>query len=179
MMVKKNDQYGIKRLFKSTWFFPLMLLVPLILLTVFKISGTSEGIYQQYIYGNSRDANLLFGHPQPIRSDEWMYTTQLTIAQSQAGYPRINKNLGRGKDMSLIGDVPYKDWSSIFKPENLAFFAIPLANAFAFKWWLLLYLLIVSCYFFTLRLFNGRKLFAALFGLAIGFTPFIFWWYES
>lgn len=165
---------------RSVWLFPAILTVLLILLTILRVSGTSVGIYNSFFYGEQhKDPALVYGIPQPIRSDEWLVNTQMTIAQSEAGFPRINDNIGTGRDMSLIVDVPYKDWSVIFKPQNLMFFVLPLEYAFAFKWWLLLYLLLVGCYFFVLRIFPGQRLFASLAALCFGFSPFIFWWYQT
>jgi hypothetical protein len=170
----------IRKLIKSVWLFPLLLFVLLLLLTAFKVSGTSVGVYYSILYGsNQKDPNLLAGQPQPVRSDEYDVDTQMTIAQSVAGYPRINPNVQGGHDMSLIGDAPYKDWSAVFRPQNLIFFILPLAYAFAFKWWLLLFLLIISCYFVVLRFFSRRRLLAVLISCAVGFSPFIFWWYQT
>src|ERR1700739_4063629 len=99
--------WGIK---KSIWLFPLLLTLALGFLTVFKINGSSIGIYHEFFYGGSKDSNLILGTPRSIRSDEWVVNTQMTIAQKNAGYPRINKNIGNGQDMSVILDVPYKEW---------------------------------------------------------------------
>lgn len=169
----------LKRLWKSVWLFPSMLFVLLTLLTAFQISGTSAGIYYPVLYGDKKNPDLLFNKPLPVRSDEWLVTTQLTIAQHEAGYTRVNPNIDGGSDMSVVGDAPYKDWSAAFRPQNLIFFVLPLAYAFAFKWWLLLFLVIVSCYFFVLRFFPGKRLLAALIGGAVGCSPFLFWWYST
>lgn len=169
-----------RRLIKSVWLFPSLLFILLLLLTAFKISGSSIGIYYPVLYGtDQKNPNLLLNNPQSIRSDEWIFVTQMTIAQSAAGYPRVNHNIEYGRDMSVVGDAPYKDWSAIFKPQNFVFFVLPLAYAFAFKWWLLLFLVIVSCYFFILRFFQGRRLLAALLSSAVGLSPFLFWWYQT
>jgi hypothetical protein len=163
---------------KSVWFFPLVLAFVFLILSAARISGTSIGVYHKTLYGaGANDPDLLYGQPNPVRSDEWLVSTQLTISQSEQNFPRINENIGNGKDMSLVAGAPYKDWSTIFKPENLAFLIAPLEIAFAFKWWFLFYLLIVSCYFFTLRIVKDKRLFATLFSLAVGFSPFVFWWY--
>ncbi len=176
--------HGFKHLMgnclSNVWFFPSALAILLICLTVFRISGTSVGIYDHYFNGsNHKDSHLIYGIPEAIRSDEWLVNTQMIIAQSQAGYPHINHNLGTGRDMSLVVDVPYKEWSVVFKPQNLAFFVLPIEYAFAFKWWLLLYLLVLSCYFLALRILPGQRLLASLAGLSFGLSPFIFWWYQT
>jgi hypothetical protein len=177
--VYKKTSVLWSRLAKSVWLFPAILTAILLVLTICRISGSSIGIYHDFFYGNSKDSHLLYGTPQPIRSDEWLVNTQLAIAQARDNFPHINENITTGRDMSLNIDVPYKEWSTIFKPQNLAFLILPLEVAFAFKWWIILYLLILSVYFFTLRLFPDRRLLVVFIALGFSFSPFIFWWYQS
>jgi len=167
------------RFIHSVWLFPILLTLILFTLTAFKISGSSVGSYYSYFYGNQKNRDLLGGRPRGIRSDEWLVTTPLTIAQKNNNFQRINTNIGNGEDMSLILDVPYKEWSVVFKPQNLIFFVLPLDYAFAFKWWLLAYLLILSCYLFVISLDSSKKTFAILLSLTIYFSPFVQWWYQS
>ena len=163
----------------SIWFFPATLTVLLVIMTAFKISGSSIGVYYPYFYGNkTKDPSLLLNRPRTIRSDEWLTNTQLTIAQKNDGYKKVNQNVGNGENTSIILDVPNKDWSTFFKPQNLVFFVLPFEYAFALKWWLMGYLLILSCYFFMLFLMPRRRLLAALVGLGLFFSPFIQWWYQ-
>lgn len=162
---------------RSVWFFPFLLTILLLLLTVFKIHGSSIGVYNEYFYGDRDDSSLLLNKPRPIRSDEWLVATQMTIAQSNSSYDRINPNIGNGEDMSLLLDVPYKEWSVVFKPHNWVFFVLPFENAFAFRWWVIGYLLILSCYFFVLAMLPRRRMLAALLGISLFFGAFIQWWY--
>lgn len=176
--LKKSQK--IKRALRSVWFFPGILTLLLVLLSLFQLSGSSIGIYHDLFYGkDSKDSSLLYGKPQAIRSDEWLVNTQLTIAQARDGFPYINENITDGRDMSLNIDVPYKEWSVLFKPQNLAFLLLPLEFAFAFKWWIVLYLLILSVYFFTLKILPERRLLASLVALGFSLSPFILWWYQS
>lgn len=164
---------------RKVYIYPAILLVLLVSLTIFRISGSSIGIYHSYFYGEkASDKNLLYGKPQPIRSDEWLVATQLTIAQEKNGFNVINSNYVNDKNLSLIVDVPYLDWSSIFKPHNLSFFVMPIENAFAFKWWVMLFVLMVSVYAFSLRILKGRLWLAILFSLVFSLAPFILWWYQ-
>lgn len=168
----------MKHFVRSMWFFPAILTVVLLLLTAFGVNGSSIGAYQNTFYGSTaNDPNLLLGEPRDVRSDEWLVNSQLTVAQDSNNYERINGNIGNGQDMSLAIDVPYKEWSTVFKPHNLAFFVLPFENAFAFKWWFIGYLLILSCYFFILALMPQKRLWAALIALALFFNPFVQWWY--
>lgn len=167
----------LKKFSKSIWFFPAVLLIPLLLLTVFKISGSSIGIYNSFFYGSSKqDANLIVGQPRSIRSDEWLVASQQIAAQAASNFPRENVDIGNGQDMTTL-DVPYKEWSVLFKPHNLVFFVLPFDFAFAFRWWAFAYLLIVSAYLFIVTLLPSRRLFAALTSVAFLFSPFVQWWY--
>ncbi len=168
----------VKRV-KPVWIFPIIITVCLGAATVGKLSGSSFGPYYDTFLTGSATPRLIAGSTQPIRSDEWLVVTQFTIAQEKAGYPLINHNLGSGKNMSLVTDAPYKEWSVIFKPQNLAFFAMPFENAFAFKWWFLLAALLLAIYFLTLRFLPDKYLTASLISIIGGFAPFIFWWYQS
>lgn len=155
--------------------FPLVLLLLLITLTATRISGTSIGVYHSFLYGeNSKDPDLLSGTPQAIRSDEWLVNTQVTIAQEKNNYARIND----GTDMSLLVDAPYVDWSTIFKPQYFVFFIIPLEYAFAFKWWFMLFVLMISVYTFALKLLPNKVMVAILVSILLTFSPFVFWWYQ-
>jgi hypothetical protein len=102
----------------------------------------------------------------------------MVMAQSANNYKRINGNIGHGEDMSLILDVPYKEWSQAFKPHNWAFFVLPFDMAFAFKWWLLAYFLVMSCYFFVLALLPKHYLLASSLAVALLFSAFVQWWYQ-
>jgi hypothetical protein len=158
------------------WLFPGLVVGVVLLLTIFRISGSSVGVYSQL--DGSPDSNLLLNNPRGVRSDEWLVITQLTFAQAENDYQKINDNLADGQNMALL-DVPYKDWSTFFKPQNWAFFVLPLEYAFAFKWWFLLATVLIGCYLFVLQLFPGRYLRASLIASFVALSPMIFWWWTS
>lgn len=169
-----------QRFLKSVWLFPAILLLLVLLLTAFKISGSSVGMYHKFLYGaHTKDSSLLYGRPQPIRADEWMGATQQVVAQSKIGFPTHDLTLPGGQDVSMSAAIPTKAWPTIFKPHLWIYFVLPVEFAFAFQWWLMIYLLVISCYFFVLRIMPREKLFAALIGLAFGLSPFFLWWYEA
>ena len=152
----------------------------LLLLTAFKISGSSVGMYHEFLYGaQSRDPNLLYGQPRSIRADEWQGATPQVVGQSKIGFPTHDLTLPGGQDVSMSAAIPTKSWPTVFKPHLWVYFVLPVEFAFAFQWWLMIYLLIVSCYFFVLRVMPRERLFAVLIGLAFGLSPFLLWWYEA
>ncbi len=164
---------------RSIWFFPAVLTCGLLGLTALGITGSSIGVYNTYFNGQGvNDPAHIRGNPRSLRSDEWIVQTQMTIAQSNNNFERVNPNIGDSQDMSVIIDAPYKDWSEAFKPHNWAFFVLPFDNAFAFKWWFMAYLLALAAYFFVLALLPGKHLLAALLALGLFCSPFVQWWYQ-
>lgn len=167
----------IRKSVPNALIFPILIGLIVIVLSFLKISGTSMGVYD-YMFGAPTD-NLIAGEPRTVRSDEWIVNTPFIIAQYQDGYPILNKDVGHGQDMSIALDVPYLDWSMVFKPQNLPFFIAPLTIAFAFKWWLLAAALAAGVYYFVLFLYPRRYLMASVIAIFFVFNPFIQWWYQS
>lgn len=168
------------RVVRSVWFFPAILVILLLTATLCKLNGSSVGVFYQNLYGaTAKDPNLIANHPQAIRSDEWEVNTPFTMSQVRNHFKTTNPDIGKGEDVATVLDVPYKDWSTLFKPQNWLFFIAPLAYAFAFKWWLIGVLLMLGCYAFTLALLPGRRLLASLLSVGLFFSPFIQWWYQS
>lgn len=184
-MSAKQKKSRIQKIFTSLakhkrHLFPALVILFVVILTATKISGTSIGMYQSYLYGDgTKDSNLILGHPRAIRSDEWLVTSQLTIAQSTNEYTQTNQNFIENKNMSILSDVPYLDWSILFKSQNLGFFIMPIEHAFALRWWFLLALLVISAYYFALKLLSDRVLLAVMSSVIITFSPFVFWWYQT
>jgi hypothetical protein len=168
-----------KKYCKKPIIFPTLLLIVILLISAFGISGSSVGTYDFNAFPNDNaKKDTILNSPQPIRSDEWLVNTQFVISQYSTGFPRINKSIGEGQDMSVVLDVPYKDWSIFFKPLNLLFFFLPLNIAFALKWWLMGYLLVISSYLLFLRFMPNKIMLSILLSLSLFFTPMIQWWYQ-
>lgn len=162
----------------SIWAFPVILGTFFIILSGLKINGSSVGTYHATLYGaDVKDSSLLYGKPQPIRSDEWLRSTQSTISQSKNNFPIVNQDILYGSDVSL-STLPSRDWSRIFMPETWAYFFMPLEYAFAVSWWLILFLLAIAVYFLSLRLLPNNKYFAICLGLVTALSPYQIWWYK-
>jgi hypothetical protein len=164
----------------SIWLFPIVLFLIVLVFTTLKLHGSSVGVYHDYFEGDTQvDEDLIFGQPRPIRSDEWLAGTPLAISQYRNNFPVINPDFGTGHNVSLAMNLPYKEWSQIFKPQNIGFFVLPLEHAFALKWWLLSFFLIVASYFLVLEFFPGKRLLATLLSASLYLSPFTHWWYSD
>ncbi len=166
-----------RKFYRSVWFFPALVLLLFVCLVIGGINGSSMGIYNAIFNGKHHDSELISGHPRSIRSDEWNVTTQMIFGQAAENYPDTNRNIGNGQDMNIILDVPTHDWTQLFRPQNWAFFVLPIDQAFAYRWWFSSVALVLAVYFFTLHFLPKRRLFAALLAISVLFSGFTQWWY--
>ncbi len=158
-------------------FFPSFLLLVFIILTIFKISGSSIGIYSYFFYGDFHHDGTIVGNGQGIRSDEWMVRTPWILAQAQNNFEENNRLFGNGINFTTTS-VPVKNWITFFRPQYWAFFILPVEYAFSWMWWFRVFLLIASSYFGILLI--THKIQPSLFlSLAFFFSPFIQWWIST
>ena len=127
---------------------------------------------------NFYDANLLFGEPRGIRSDEWLVETPLIIAQAQNNFDYKN-DLFLVEQNFLTIDIPVKHWSLLFEPQNWAFFFLPLENAYAYRWWFLPFLMVIALYYLSLKITKNDILISIAFTLSLFLSPFFQWWYST
>ena len=167
------------RQFDKRLIFPAVLTLIFISLVVLKINGSSVGLLHEIFYPNKKDPALLANQPRPVRWDEWNVGTLKTIAQNNHGFSVFNSNVGNGEDQSVLYDLPVKDWSILFRPHNWGFLVLPLENAFAFKWWFLIYALTLTSYALCLKLLKNRVLTSVLISIFTALSPFFHWWYLS
>lgn len=156
--------------------FPAFVLLVMIVLVTFGISGTSSGVMRGYFETGPDPARLLFA-PQPIRSDEWAVQTVYIVSQVEEGLPVTNETMPGGVDMTMNFETPYAEWSAAFRPHNLGFFVLPLEQAFALRWWLPGAALVAAASMFLVSLWPRRPGAAALVATAFGASPFFMWWY--
>ena len=120
-------------LLRSTWGFPAIVIVVFFLLVAFKISGSSVGIYHQYLYGEKQqDPDLLYGNPYFVRADEWQSATHLIVAQKYNSFNKTNPHIGSGTNLALQTEVPYKDWTVVFRPHTWGYFMLGLERGAIF-----------------------------------------------
>lgn len=151
--------------------------VVLLALVATAINGTSSGQFYGFFFPG-HDPRLLIGGPRTVRSDEWYVTTPLVISQVQQGFPRLSDVFPGGVDVSIMWDVPYREWSTLFRPQNWGFFFLPLDNAFALRWWLPLVALATAAYALVVTLWR-RPVAALALSAAFAFSPFTQWWFGS
>ena len=166
------------RLPVSKLVFPVLLVLAWVVLTCIGLSGTSIGVVVAGQTGAPHDSDLVAGTPRPIRSDEWNVATPLIVAQSHHGFSRYTVSGLGPHDLTVVLDIPNRDWSTAFRPWDVPMLVLDVAHGFAARWWAMSLILILGAYLLLLEL-TSRTDIAVVFSLGLWLSPFFHWWYES
>lgn len=157
-----------------------VLLLLLALGTVFKLHGSSIGMWNRQFPDRAPDAGILMGTPKRIRIDEWAFITPAIVSQARSRPPFSVSNTRWGPARApLIMNLPVRHWSVFVRPQFWGFFVLDLERAFAFYWNMKAFLLLGGL-FLLLMLLTGNDFGVSLLGTAwVYFSGFTQWWYST
>jgi hypothetical protein len=122
---------------KPPFVFGSVLLFAFLVIISLGITGSSVKLGLKSTPFVQSDGINIWGEDKPIRSDEWVVSTPLNIAQynHQPRFPIVNKNLGEdGQNMLIASGAPVAHISSIAKPMTWGFFLFDLRRALSWYW---------------------------------------------
>ncbi len=157
-----------------------VLAVLLALGTVFRLHGSSIGMWNRQFPDRSPNAGVLLGTPKLVRVDEWAFTTPAFVSQARSRPPfaPVNARWGPAK-APLIMNMPVRHWSMLARPQYWGFLLLDLERAFAFYWNMKAFLLLGGL-FLLLMLLTGSDFGVSLFGTTwVFFSGFMQWWYST
>jgi hypothetical protein len=159
---------------RTVLIYPGILLMLFVLLVAAGVSGSSVAMLSDH----ARDPGLLLGSPQPVREDEWSIHTPDFIGEMMAG-GRSPRLVGVGEhDLTVIGNLPTRDWSAAFRPDSMAAIVLPPANALAWNWWFPVLISALAFYGLAGLCGLGPGLSVSL-SMLISFSPFVEWWHST
>jgi len=152
--------------------YPGILVALFVLLVAGGVSGSSVGI----LSNSAPDSGFLLGSAQLVRSDELGIHTPDFLGQMISGQGG-ERMLGVGEhDLSVLGDLPTKEWSIMFRPDDVASAVLPPENALAWHWWLPP--LVSAIAFYGLAVLCGLGLgLSTSVSMLITFSPLVEWWH--
>lgn len=173
--MKKNYKFII---------YPLLVILLVLLLSVFKINGSSVDMFREVIFREESntdeiDTNSLFGSPRAIRSDQYMVTIPMIVSQDINNEATINTDMGEGTNL-ITQNIPSRNVFALFRPTFLTFYFIDDTGfSYSFHWWAEIGLLLISTYLLLLHL-TKKNLWISIGGsLLFVMTPFTQWWNQT
>lgn len=154
-------------------------LIILIVGVSLRVSGSSIGMWGQYI-GQSENDNVLLGVSRAIRSDEYGALTPLAFSQAQSTlfYPYFN-DIPRGTltDMYIVYGQPVWDFTVLFRPQHWGYLLLGLDHGMSYYWVFRFLLLFMAIFELGNIVTNKNKKLSVFIALLVVFSPVTQWWF--
>ena len=161
-------------LHKYRWWIGCVLII---VLTLLRISGSSLALMSKYIGGEPYKGTL-FGMPRAVRTDEWKVFTPLAFSQAYSGYSRISFiPEATPIDMTMTYAQPAWALATFFRPFLWGFMFLGSDRGLAFFWCARLVVLLLVSYEFGRWLTKDNRQLAAAYGILVGLSPIVQWWF--
>lgn len=172
--LNKNGAFCI--LFKYRWLFAVGILAICVL---FELSGSSIGLLIDAAGG---DGSTLIGNSRPIRTDEWMVYTPMSISQctTDGGVFSYFQDSMRGTDtdMFAVYGQPTWDIAEIFRPFHWGYLLLGASKGLSFFWFGRLIILFMVSFEFAYRLICRKsKMFSVAYAILIALSSAVQWWF--
>jgi hypothetical protein len=160
----------------AIWFALLCVLL-FLAASLLKLNGSSISFYS-VAYHHGPHVKTWLGAPRALRSDEWGYHTPDVLSQALRLRPFSVADSDLGPHAAaLIGNVPVRDISALFRPQFWGFFVLPVEYGYAF-FWQCKALFLVGGVFTWLLFLTGSSRWAIAGALWFFFSPFTQWSYS-
>ena len=140
------------------------------------LHGFSITMYRVYI-DQSREDEILLGHSQHIRADDWLLDIPLMLAQRahRSMFPVVNGSIGLGQNMLLPLKVPVRHWVTAFRPTTWGFL-IGGDVGLAWMWWTLSLALFYVFFCIFMLVSENRFWLSLLAALTLHWSPYFQFW---
>jgi len=155
--------------------FPFVVLLTVVGLTMFEISGSSIALYETSAGQSKSSAGVLLGDPRPVRSDEWLVRVPWLIGQAQNEFPTVSESGIGSHEVVITGDVPVRGFDLVVKPHHLPLVILGPSKAVAAEWWTLHAVLILGVYYLLLFLIKRIDIAVGV-SLLLAMSPSTQWW---
>lgn len=147
----------------------------------FELSGSSLGIWGNYLHSNEYQ-KVLLGVSRQIRSDEWATSIPFIFSQGLhvPSYPYFN-DLIRATltDMFIVSSAPVATIAIIFKPAFIGYIFLGTAKGLSFYWIFRFLLLFLSVFELGMLLTRKNKKLSLMLSMLISFSSVIQWWFVA
>jgi len=135
-----------------------------------------EWRYSSYVFGfipnyfpeserinNLAMTELGMAHPRAVRSDEWLVTTPMALAQlsHRPRFPVVNTNIGDGQNMLINPAIPVWHPSLLARPITWGYFLLGAQRGLAWSWWFQVFSCFTAVFLLLEIILAGRQRLAA------------------
>ncbi|MEC0310684.1 hypothetical protein P4H67_28375 [Paenibacillus lautus] len=151
-----------------------------ILLVLFKVHGSSIGMWDTYVRGEERSTTLI-GVERGIRSDEWLVQTPYLFSQAKSAelYKYKNDNIRSDGQNMVLANAPTFTIETIGKPFLWGYLLFGTDYGLSWFWFSKLMLLVLFSFEICMILTRDNKALSLLGAMWIAFSPPTQWWFST
>ena len=166
----------LEKIFKFRW---LLYLVVFLICVIFKLNGSSIGVYNTY-YKEKIDSTkntILLGQPRYIRSDEFNVLTPYYISQTYNKFKKNSNMMSLTPQNMIIGyNAPVKDITILAKPLDWGY--ILFGKDYGLSWyWCMKIILIFAFALECMYIFTKNKKLSIVGAFLVALGPSTQWWF--
>ncbi|MGE7825121.1 DUF7657 domain-containing protein [Paenibacillus sp. NPDC093718] len=150
------------------------------LLVLFKIHGSSIGMWDTYVRGEERSTNLI-GVERGIRSDEWLVQTPYLFSQAKSAelFKYKNDNIRSDGQNMVLANAPTFTIETVGKPFLWGYLLFGTDYGLSWFWFSKLILLVLLSFEICMILTRDNKALSLLGAMWIAFSPPTQWWFST
>lgn len=159
----------------------LIAILLIIIGVLFKLHGSSIGLWSTVFNTGVEDKSLLLGKARSIRSDEWAVTTPLIFSQSFNHFKYFSDILrgGTSTDAFSLYGLPVLNILEIFRPFHLGYIILGIERGLSFFWVARFIALFLVTFEFGMIIFNKNKRLSVIGAFLVSLSPIIQWWFAT
>lgn len=149
-----------------------------ILCIIFEISGSSIGVWNDFVKTNVTEDGVILGKSRGIRSDEWAVLTPMSFSQIFNGFKYFSDLVrGGSTDVFIVYGLPTLNLMEIFRPFQIGYLFLGLAKGLSFFWCGRFIALFLVSFELGMIITNKNKLLSLVQAILITLSPMIQWWF--
>ncbi len=166
---------GSDKIFRYRYYIASILFVICVILG---ITGSSIGMITQ-LFG-APDNDIILGVSRGIRSDEWATFTPMTWSQYYSDTPfSYFSSIVRASstDVFIEYGQPIRSLLMIFRPFQIGYLFLPVANGMSFFWMGRLIALFMASFEFGRLITSDNRRLSFIYAVMVSFAPAVQWWF--
>ena len=171
----KNIKKTTEFIYKYRYYIAIIVFILCVML---EISGSSIGVWKEFINAGEIKDGVLLGKSRGIRSDEWAVFTPMIFSQKFDGFKYFS-NIIRGDvtDVFIVYGLPIINILQIFRPFQLGFLFLGIAKGLSFFWCGRFIALFLVSFELNMIICKKNKLISFVGAIMITLAPMIQWWF--
>lgn len=162
-------------IFKYRYYIAIIIFI---LCVCFEISGSSIGIWNDFIKTNVTDDGVILGTSRGIRSDEWAVLTPMNLSQQADGFNYFSNIIrATSTDVFMVYASPVLNLMEIFRPFQWGYLLLGIAKGLSFFWCARFIVLFLVTLELGMIITKKNKLLSVICAVMVTLAPIVQWWF--